>query len=100
VSISISNEIADKLRKTNYENSLEKSIYYSIALSLFISNSISIQKAASIADCEVNDFIHFLQFNHIPWSLGNKDGYEEYQKSIDDLLIKIDKFIEQDDENN
>lgn len=100
VFITISDEIADRLRNLDCENSLEKSVYLSIAVSLLVANSISIHKASAIAGYNMDDFLRFLQSNQIPWSFGEEDGHKEYQKSIADLLKTIDTLSEQreDDE--
>ncbi|MBM7691305.1 putative HTH domain antitoxin [Peribacillus deserti] len=98
VLIKVSKEIGDKLRNNYKEDSLELSIHTSIAISLFLTSSISIQEAASLAGRNVNEFINLLQTNRIPWSLGGEDGNKEYQKSIEDLLMFID-HIKQDENN-
>ncbi len=82
--------MADQLRTLHMENSLKKSIYFSIAISLLVTNSISFHKAAKMADCYINDFIYFFEMYQIPWNLGREDGHEEYQKSMDDLVFTMD----------
>ena len=92
VLITIPEEIAGKLKNICSEKSIENAIYHSITLSLFITNEISMERAAYLLDYDFNDFIHFLQTKQIPWCIGEKDGYEEYKKSIRDLLTKIDNI--------
>lgn len=86
-------EIAEKLKNISSEKSIEKAIYHSITLSLFMTNEISMERAANLLDYDFNDFIHFLQTKRIPWSIGENDGYEEYKKSIEELLLKMDHYI-------
>lgn len=93
VLITIPPEIAEKLKNISSEKSIEEAIYHSITLSLFMTNEISMERAAYLLDYDFNDFIHFLQTKRIPWCIGENDGYEEYKKSIEDLLIKMDHYI-------
>lgn len=93
VLITIPLEIAEKLKNISSEKSIEKAIYHSITLSLFMTNEISMERAANLLDYDFNDFIHFLQTKRIPWSIGENDGYEEYKKSIEELLLKMDHYI-------
>lgn len=63
-----------------------------------VKNSISIQKACTHAqyntDCDSNDFIHF--YNPIKFlGVSGMKMVIKNTRSIDDLLIKIDKYIEQ-----
>lgn len=92
--ITVPIEVAGKLRKLHKEKSLEKSIYSAIALTLFVTKQISMERAAYLMDCHFNDFIDLLQTNQIQWNVGEKDGYEEYLSSMDDLLVKVDNFME------
>ena len=92
--ISVSDQIAANLKNMSLENSLETAIYFSIAVSLFLTGKISKQKAATISNCDVTDFIYFLQSNQISWSMEEDNVIKEYQNSIDDLLLHIDRFLE------
>lgn len=94
VLITLPTEMAEKLKNISSEKTIEKAIYHSITLSLFMTNEISMERAAYLLNYDFNDFIHFLQTKRIPWCIGEKDGYKEYKQSIDDLLIKIDQIVE------
>ena len=45
----------------------EKQVKVSIALSLYITKAVSLERAAYIAEVDYTDFIHFLQSHGIPW---------------------------------
>lgn len=93
VLITIPAEMAEKLKNISSEKSIEGAIYHSITLSLFMTNEISMERATYLLDYDFNDFIHFLQTKRIPWCIGENDGYEEYKKSIEDLMIKMDHYL-------
>ncbi|MGP7815723.1 UPF0175 family protein [Niallia sp. 01092] len=96
VLITVPKDVASKLKSINSQQSIDEAIHTSFAITLFLANRISIERAAYIADCHVNDFIHLLQQNQIPWNIDEKSGNEDYQRSINDLLVKIDNIIERE----
>lgn len=92
VYITLPPEMADKLKHISSEKSLENAIYYSITLSLYIADEISMERAAYLLDYNFTDLIYFLQSKRIYWSVEEKDGHKQYEQSINDLLLLIDQL--------
>lgn len=92
VYITIPLEIAEKLKHISSEKSLKNAIYHSITLSLFIADEISMERAAYLLNYNFADFIHILESKRIPWSIGERDGYNQYKQSINDLLVQVDQI--------
>ncbi|MFK4997891.1 UPF0175 family protein [Bacillus sp. N9] len=88
--MTVSTEVASKLKSISAEKSLEKSIHISIAITLFISKAVSFERAASLAGCDFTHFIYLLEMNRIPWCIGDKDGHQAYRESMIDLLFQVD----------
>ncbi|MFY4776701.1 UPF0175 family protein [Metabacillus sp. RGM 3146] len=89
--------IREKLKNFSNGQAVEQSIYTSIAVSLFISNQISLEEGAHLADMIFTDFIYFLDLHNVPWSIGLKDGSEDYQKSVDHLIDFVDNILENEE---
>nr|WP_307149323.1 UPF0175 family protein [Robertmurraya andreesenii] len=94
VSISLPDEFADQLRVIAGEKSLEAAVNASITITLFLSNKISLEKAAYLTDRPYNDFIELLERNGFSWDVGSNDGNKEYRNSIPALLKFIDEIVD------
>ncbi|NHC41563.1 UPF0175 family protein [Bacillus sp. MM2020_1] len=62
------------------------SIKTSIAISLFVAKSVSLARAAEIANLSINDFIYVLQIKKIPWSEYTEESLNNDKETIADLL--------------
>lgn len=97
VSISLSEELLDQLKKITSEKTVEAAVHTSIVLTLFLSKQISLEKAASLVNCEYNEFIELLELNKLPWDIGDTTGNIEYKKSLSDLLQFVDQLDDERD---
>lgn len=94
-SISLPDELADQLIEITSEKSLEAAVNTSIMITLFLSNKISLEKAAFLTDRPYNDFIELLEGNGFSWDVGGTDGNKEYRNSIPALLKFVDQIVEE-----
>lgn len=95
VSISLPDELADQLIEITSEKSLEAAVNTSIMITLFLSNKISLEKAAFLTDRPYNDFIELLEGSGFSWDVGGTDGNKEYRNSIPALLKFVDQIVEE-----
>lgn len=97
IRVNLSEEMTEKLHSIFNDQSMEKSIYASIAITLFITNRIKLERAAYLVDSSFTDFIGFLHENNVSWTHYLNDGHTEYQRSLPDLLTFVDNIVEEDD---
>ncbi len=84
--VRIPNDIALLLDDLAHGDSLDENVRISIAISLFIAKSVSLAKAAEIAEVSLNDFIYLLKLKDIPWSSYTEGDFIEDEIAIKDLL--------------
>ncbi|MCD8501942.1 MAG: UPF0175 family protein [Bacillaceae bacterium] len=100
ISLTLSNETYAHLQRFAKGKEINKAIERSIVISLYISQTITLSEAATIANLPFTTFIAYLTSQNIPWHTDQEDGYYEYQKSIESLLLEEKKFnyIESEEE--
>lgn len=67
-------------------DSLDKNVRISIAISFFVAKSVSLARAAEIAELSLNDFIYTLRLKSIPWGEYTAEDIIEDEIVIKDLL--------------
>ena len=67
-------------------DSLDKNVHISLAISFFVAKSVSLARAAEIAQLSLNDFIYTLRLKNIPWSEYTDEDMIEDEIAIKDLL--------------
>lgn len=64
-------------------NSVSDNVKISIAISLFVTKTVSLARSAEIAELSLNDFIYILKLNKIPWG-----EYSDEDSIQDDITVK------------
>ncbi|MDI6605330.1 MAG: UPF0175 family protein [Thermoanaerobacteraceae bacterium] len=73
--------------------SVDKNIKQSIAIALFISRSVSLARAAEIAELPLGDFAFFLKSKKIPWGEYTEDEMLLDELAINDIKKELGKNI-------
>lgn len=97
VTVLLPAELRREMSQTFGDGAEEKHVNASIALSLYITKAASLERAAYIADVDFTVFMDFLQSHNIPWEAEDNGVDTGTEKSIDDLLRRVD-FIAQQEE--
>ena len=82
-SIQLDNDVYELLEDLGQSKSPDKNIKIAIATALFTSKSISLGRAASIANMAEGDFMELLKDNRIPWG-----EYDELAMQLDNTFLK------------
>lgn len=90
-SVVIPDDIIPLLDDLAHGDSLDENVRISIAISLFVAKSVSLARAAEIAELSLNDFIYILKFKNIPWGEYTDDDIKEDEITIKDLLKEYNK---------
>jgi predicted HTH domain antitoxin len=83
VDLNISNDLIPLIEDLGLSKSLNDNITISIAIALFTSRSVSLARAAEIAEMELADFMTLLKNKNIPWS-----EYTEDEFRLDEIALK------------
>lgn len=83
IDVSISPDLVPLLDDLAHGNTVNDNVRISIAISLFISKTVSLARAAEIAELSLNDYIYILKQKKIPWG-----EYTEEDAIQDDIAIK------------
>ncbi len=67
-------------------DSLDENVRISIAISLFVAKSVSLARAAEIAELSLNDFIYTLKLKNIPWGEYTDEDIKEDEIALKDLF--------------
>jgi predicted HTH domain antitoxin len=87
-SISIPEELLSILQKTGIGKSLDDKIRNTLAISLFLDKTVTLEKAAELSGKPLANFIEILQSKGIPWMDYTEDNIDE-----DDFAVK--KYFEE-----
>lgn len=82
----ISQDVIPLLDDLAHGDSLDENVRISIAISLFVANSVSLARASEIAKLSLNDFIYTLKLKNIPWSEYTDEDMKEDELALKDLL--------------
>lgn len=92
VALTLPNSTYDYVKKFAKGKNISEAIERSIAITLYVSQTVTLSQAATIANLPYTDFIEYLTSHNIPWHTDKEDGYYEYQKSIESLLIEEETY--------
>jgi predicted HTH domain antitoxin len=81
VDLNISNDLIPLIEDLGLSKSLDDNIKISIAIALFTSRSVSLARAAEIAEMGLSDFMTLLK--NIPWN-----EYTEDEFRLDEIAVK------------
>jgi predicted HTH domain antitoxin len=70
-------------------NSVNDNVRVSIAISLFVSKTVSPARAAEIAELSLNDFIYTLKVKKIPWGEYSDEDIVQDDIAVKDLLREL-----------
>lgn len=82
----IPEDILPLLDDLAHGDSLDENVRISIAMSLFVAKSVSLARAAEIAELSLNDFIYTLKLKNIPWGEYTDEDINEDEIALKDLL--------------
>lgn len=82
----IPEDILPLLDDLAHGDSLDENVRISIAISLFVAKSVSLARAAEIAELSLNDFIYTLKLKNIPWGEYTDEDIKEDEIALKDLL--------------
>lgn len=82
----IPEDLLPLLDDLGHGNSLDENVRISIAISLFVAKSVSLARAAEIANFSLNDFIYILKLKNIPWGEYTEEDMMDDEIAIKDLL--------------
>ncbi|PRR86329.1 UPF0175 family protein [Clostridium luticellarii] len=83
VDLNISNDLIPLIEDLGLSRSLNDNIKISIAIALFTSRSVSLARAAEIAEMGLSDFMTLLKNKNIPWN-----EYTEDEFHMDEIAVK------------
>jgi len=83
ISLDLSNDLIPLIEDLGLSKSLNDNITISIAIALFISKSVSLARAAEIAEVGLVDFMDLLKNKNIPWN-----EYTEDEFRLDRIALK------------
>lgn len=90
--VTLQRELAQHLKSISDNNLLEEGIYVALAHYLFITKHISLDDAARLAGRYQDDFLFMMKDYRVPLNLEQTVMEAQYEASIDDLLIQVDKI--------
>lgn len=82
----IPEDILPLLDDLAHGDSLDENVRISIAISLFVAKSVSLARAAEIAELSLNDFIYTLKLKNIPWGEYTDEDIKEDEIALKDLV--------------
>lgn len=82
----IPEDILPLLDDLAHGDSLDENVRISIAISLFVAKSVSLARAAEIAQLSLNDLIYTLKLKNIPWGEYTEEDIKEDEIALKDLL--------------
>lgn len=82
----IPEDILPLLDDLAHGDSLDENVRISIAISLFVAKSVSLARAAEVAELSLNDFIYTLKLKNIPWGEYTDEDIKEDEIALKDLL--------------
>jgi len=83
VDLNLSNDLIPLIEDLGLSKSLNDNITISIAIALFTSKSVSLSRAAEIAEMGLADFMTLLKNKNIPWN-----EYTEDEFRLDEIAVK------------
>ena len=83
VDLNLSNDLIPLIEDLGLSKSLDGNIKISIAIALFTSRSVSLARAAEIAEMELADFMTLLKNKNISWN-----EYTEDEFRLDKIAVK------------
>lgn len=83
IEVHISSDLLPLLDALAHGNSTTDNVKISIAISLFVTQTVSLARASEIAELSLNDFIYILKVNKIPWG-----EYSDEDSMQDDIAVK------------
>lgn len=100
VDINIPNDLVPLIEDLGLSKSIDENIKISIAIALFTSRTVSLARAAEIAEMALADFMFILKSKRIPWSDYTEDEFyldevavrdikKEIGENLNDYLLKI-----------
>lgn len=83
IDFNLSNDLIPLIEDLGLSKSLNNNITISIAIALFISKSVSLARAAEIAEMDLADFMTLLKNKNIPWN-----EYTENEFYLDRIALR------------
>jgi predicted HTH domain antitoxin len=85
VDLNLSNDLIPLIEDLGLSKSLSGNITISIAIALFTSKSVSLARAAEIAEMDLADFMTLLKNKNIPWNEYTEDEFHFDQNALKDF---------------
>jgi predicted HTH domain antitoxin len=89
IDVHISSDLVPLLDDLAHGNSVNDNVRVSIAISLFVSKTVSLARAAEIAELSLNDFIYTLKVKKIPWGEYSDEDIVQDDIAVKDLLREL-----------
>lgn len=86
--LALSNDVIELLEDLGQTKAPDKNIKVAIATALFTSRSISLGRAAEIAEVALADFISILNHKNIPWNEYTEYGLNLDKAFMNDIVIR------------
>ena len=87
--MNLSKDLIPLIEDLGLSKSLNDNITISIAIALFTSKSVSLARAAEIAEMNLVDFMDLLKNKNIPWNEYTEDEFRLDQIALRDLKDKL-----------
>ncbi len=88
----ILNQYIPFLQKTDIGNSISDKIKISLSIGLFMTKTISLERASQLADMSITDFVNMLINKNIYWHNYDIEGFD-----LDNEAIKKYLFLSEND---
>lgn len=95
INVSIPNEILPLLEDLAHGNSVDDNVKISLAIELFLGKTVSLARAAEIAEVSLNDFVQILKDKDIHWGEYEEDDMKRDSSFIKDFLRELGEDNEQ-----
>lgn len=89
VDLNLSNDLIPLIEDLGLSKSLNDNITISIAIALFMSKSVSLARAAEIAEMNLVDFMDLLKNKNIPWNEYTEDEFRLDQIALRDFKDEL-----------
>lgn len=89
IDVHISPDLVPLLDKLAHGNSVNDNVRISIAVGLFAAKTVSLARAAEIAELSLNDFIYTLKANKISWGEYSDEDVIQDDIAVKDLLREL-----------
>lgn len=89
VSVNIPGNLIPLLDDLAHGNTLDDNVRISLAIGLFVTKTVSLARAAEIAELSLNDFIYILTAKNIPWSEYTEKDMMQDNMAIKDLIKEL-----------